>query len=217
MLRRLFKQNTKEKGRRPDSPATLIVGLGNPGAKYAQTRHNLGFMVVDQMGSEIDGRSRERFQGQLLETNRDGRTVVLLKPLTYMNNSGESVAQVARWYRIPPEQILVIYDELDLPFGTLRLRPKGSAGGHNGLGSVLQHLKSDDVPRLRIGIGRPARGSTVSYVLSRFFEDERPVVPEIIDTAARAAWMWLDEGIEPAMNEFNGVRIERSEARAPSS
>lgn len=203
MLRRLFRPEQQRGSKSAGRTANLIVGLGNPGAKYAQTRHNLGFMVMDKLGSDMNGTSRERFQGQILETVRNDETLILLKPLTFMNNSGQSVAQVARWYKIPPERMLIVYDELDLPFGTIRLRPKGSAGGHNGLASVLTELRTADVPRLRIGIGRPTKGSTVSYVLSRFFENERSDVPRIIDLAAEASLSWLDDGIEAAMNRYN--------------
>lgn len=203
MLRRLFRPEQESRQKHSGRPAHLIVGLGNPGAKYAQTRHNAGFMVIDRLGQDINGTSRERFQGQLLETVRNDETLVLLKPLTYMNSSGQSVAQVARWYKILPERILIVYDELDLPFGTIRIRPKGSAGGHNGLASVIKELGTSEIPRLRIGIGRPTRGTTVAYVLSRFFEEERKAVPAIIDLAAEAALTWLDEGIEAAMNRYN--------------
>lgn len=187
------------------------MGLGNPGAKYAQTRHNVGFMVIDKLGASIDGSSRERFQGAILETSHNDELLLLLKPLTFMNNSGQSVAEVARWYKIPPQRILLIYDELDLPFGTVRIKPKGSAGGHNGCASVLTHLGTDEVPRLRIGIGRPTKGSTVNYVLSRFFEDECQHLPTLIDIAAEAATCWLDDGIETAMNRYNQTKIEVSE------
>lgn len=164
-------------------------------------------MVIDKLGSGIDGSSRERFQGAILEARHNDETLLLLKPLTFMNNSGQSVAEVARWYKVPPERVLLIYDELDLPFGTVRLKPKGSAGGHNGCASVIQHLGTDAVPRLRIGIGRPTKGSTVSYVLSRFFEDERELLPRIVDVAAEAATCWLEEGIETAMNRYNRTNL----------
>lgn len=212
MLRRLIRPESNHRAKPTGRTANLIVGLGNPGAKYAQTRHNAGFMVIDRLGSDIDGTSRERFQGAILETTRNDETLVLLKPLTFMNSSGQSVAQVARWYKIPPERILIVYDELDLPFGTIRLRPKGSAGGHNGLASVIQELGTSDIPRLRIGIGRPTKSSTVGYVLSRFFEEERPKVPDIIDLAAEASLSWLDDGIEAAMNRYNRQPAEVVEA-----
>lgn len=207
VLRRLLRPERSKRTRPPERPASLIVGLGNPGARYAATRHNVGFLVIDELGLSINASSRERFQGQLLETRHEDDTLVLLKPLTFMNDSGQSVGQVARWYKIPAERILIIYDELDLPFGTIRLRARGSAGGHNGLSSVLQHLGTDDVPRLRIGIGRPASGSTVNYVLSRFTTEERARVPAIVSLAADAARCWLEEGVDTAMNRYNGSAV----------
>jgi len=198
----------------PQRPASLIVGLGNPGAKYQSTRHNVGFMVIDKLGSGIDGSSRERFQGAILETRRDDETLVLLKPLTFMNNSGASVSQVANWYKISPEKILIVYDDLDLPFGTIRLRPKGSAGGHNGLESVIRHVGTDEVPRLRIGIGRPASGSTVNYVLSRFSKQEQTELASVVDLAAEVAACWLSNGIQVAMNRYNRALSSRVETDA---
>lgn len=165
-------------------------------------------MVIDKLGSILHGSSRERFQGAILETGHNDETLLLLKPLTFMNNSGQSVAEVARWYKVPSQRILLVYDELDLPFGTVRLKPKGSPGGHNGCASVLEHLGTDEVPRLRIGIGRPTKGSTVNYVLSRFFEDERKVLPAVIDVSAEAAMCWLNDGIDVAMNRYNRTSIE---------
>lgn len=203
MLRRLFRPERARKQRPPANPSWLVAGLGNPGAKYAATRHNAGFMVIDRLGEDVDGSSRERFQGAILETKRHDETLVLFKPLTFMNNSGIAVSQVARWYKIPPERILVVYDDLALPFGTIRLRPQGSAGGHNGLQSIIDHLGSNQVPRLRIGIGRPAAGSTVTYVLSRFTSTERDALPAIIESARDAVLCWYDEGIDVAMNRFN--------------
>jgi PTH1 family peptidyl-tRNA hydrolase len=183
---------------------TLIVGLGNPGARYRTTRHNLGFMVVERMAHDLPaGTARTRMQAELLETHQCDRRLVLAKPQTFMNDSGKSVAQLLRWYKVELSNLLVIYDELDLPFGTIRLRPNGSAGGHNGLESVIQQLGTQQFPRLRIGISRPARGSTVPYVLSGFFAEERPQLPGIIDRSVEAVHDWLDLGIDAAMNLHN--------------
>lgn len=203
MLRRLLRPERAKGSKPPQRPANLLVGLGNPGARYQNTRHNIGFMVLDELGSTVNASSRERFQGAILESTRDDETLVMLKPLTFMNNSGASVSQVANWYKIPAARILIIYDDLDLPFGTIRLRPKGSAGGHNGLASIIQQLGTDDVPRLRIGIGRPTSGSTVNYVLSRFTKDERDALPDLIARAVEVVNCWLDDGIETAMNRYN--------------
>jgi peptidyl-tRNA hydrolase, PTH1 family len=216
MLRRLLKPD-RQRTPPPQRPTSLIVGLGNPGAKYQHTRHNLGFMVIDKLGSSIDASSRERFQGAILETRRNDETLVLLKPLTFMNNSGASVSQVTRWYKVPHERILIIYDDLDLPYGTIRLRPGGSAGGHNGLASVIQHLGTDNVPRLRIGIGRPVTGSTVNYVLTRFSKDEQGRLAGIVDTAADVATCWLNDGIQVAMNRFNRTTMIEAEDMSSAS
>lgn len=181
----------------------MIVGLGNPGAKYTATRHNAGFMVVDQLSALMPGSSRERFQAAILETQHDDETLVFVKPLTFMNNSGLAVSQAARWYKASPDRILIIYDDLDLPFGSIRLRAQGSAGGHNGLSSVVDQMGTNAIPRLRIGIGRPEFGSTVNYVLSRFSSSEREDLPKVVELASDAAMSWLRDGIEPAMNIYN--------------
>lgn len=184
--------------------ACLIVGLGNPGQRYEGTRHNAGFMVMRELARLLpEGAERKRFQSAYIETRRDDRKVVIALPETFMNESGQAVAQLARWYRIPPEQVLVVHDELDLPFGTLRLRTEGSDGGHNGMTSVIQHLGTSAFPRLRVGIGRPRQGSTVPYVLSRFNADEQRQLPDVIRQAAQAALVWLDDGATSAMNQYN--------------
>lgn len=181
----------------------MLVGLGNPGAKYQATRHNAGFMVIDQLTASLPGSSRERFQAAILESRQDDELLVFVKPLTFMNNSGLAVSQVARWYKASPGRILIIYDDLDLPFGSIRLRPQGSAGGHNGLSSIIQHMGTNAIPRLRIGVGRPTSGSTVNYVLSRFSTEERETLPKVVELASEVATSWLRDGIEPAMNAYN--------------
>lgn len=203
MLNRL--RHNRRGGSREDGDETyLIVGLGNPGRRYERTRHNAGFMVVERLDDILpSGTARSRFQAELIET-RDGDTrVVLARPQTFMNDSGASVSQIARWYRVPRDRLLLVYDELDLPFGSIRLRANGSAGGHNGVTSVIQHLHTQDFARLRIGIGRPGAGSTVSYVLAPFSSEEQPALPDIIDRSATAALLWLREGLIVAMNEHN--------------
>lgn len=182
----------------------MIVGLGNPGRRYAHTRHNIGFDTVDALAKRLDASSRrERFQAEIVEATDDQARLVLVKPLTMMNRSGQAVAQLARWYRCEPEQLLVVYDDLDLPFGRLRLRRGGGAGGHNGVSSVIQQLGVSDFHRLRIGIGRPPSGNAVGYVLSRFSAEEAQRVPEIIDQACDAILCWRRDGIEQAMNVYN--------------
>lgn len=182
----------------------LIAGLGNPGRRYERTRHNAGFMVVERLHDILpSGTARSRFQAELIETRDGDKRVVLAKPQTFMNESGIAVSQVARWYKVPRDRLLIVYDELDLPFGSIRLRADGSAGGHNGVSSVIQQLHTPDFARLRIGISRPATGANVPYVLAQFSSDEQRALPEIIDRSASAALLWLREGITIAMNEHN--------------
>ena len=183
----------------------LIVGLGNPGRKYRGNRHNIGFMVVDRLAANYGLQSSKVQQkaivgdGRILE-----RPVIIAKPQTFMNNSGDAVGPLANYYRIPPTHVLVIYDELDLPLGTIRLRPSGGAGGHNGMKSIIQHLGTD-FPRLRVGIGRPpGRMPPAAYVLQDFAQDELPLVDDIIDESVRACETFLREGIDLAMSRHNG-------------
>lgn len=181
----------------------VIVGLGNPGKEYARTRHNIGFMVLDRIRKDLTGVSeKQRFRSVLVEGTRDGEKLVLVAPQTYMNLSGHAVREVRSWFHLPTDQILVTFDDMDLPFGTLRLRGSGSAGGHNGLRSIIEQLGTDGVPRLRIGIGRP-RSAAVSHVLSRFSAEEEAALPALIDRSAAAVYRWIDEGLLAAMNEFN--------------
>lgn len=184
---------------------TLIVGLGNPGRKYAQTRHNVGFMTVDAIARAHNIALGGTRHNTIVGLGRVGRhPVILAKPLTYMNRSGDGIGPVANYYRVPAERLLVIYDELDLPFGTLRLRPSGGAGGHNGMRSIIQHV-GDGFPRLRIGIGRPpGRIAPADYVLMRFSKAEEAVVPDLLSAAVHAIEAFLEDGIERAMSRHNG-------------
>lgn len=182
----------------------LIAGLGNPGRKYAGTRHNIGFLIVDELARRLPrGERRKRFDADIVETQTPQGRLVLLKPQTFMNLSGNAVAPAARWYRVPPERLLIIYDDLDLPFGRLRMRPSGSSGGHKGLTSIIQRLGTERVPRLRVGIGRPDHGGSIGYVLARFSKEEERRLPEVIESAADAALAWQRDGIETAMNVYN--------------
>ena len=182
----------------------LIVGLGNPGPEYARTRHNAGFLCVEELARRGGLKwERPRLKAAQARGKLAGRDVVLAKPQTYMNLSGTSVAQLVKWYKTPLSDLLIVYDELDLPFGQLRLRAGGSAGGHNGLTSVLQQLRTSEVPRLRIGVGRPEWGEPKGYLLSRFTKDQTERLPALIDRAADAAELWLREGLIAAMNRYN--------------
>lgn len=186
----------------------LIVGLGNPGIRYVHTKHNVGFWVVDQL-SERWGipLSKEKWNAVFGEGRVDGEKVILLKPLTYMNLSGESVRPLLDFYKLTLDDLVVIYDDLDLPIGHLRLRMKGSAGGHNGMKSLIYHLKSEQFKRMKVGIGRPIhRIPIVDYVLSSFAEEELPHVLEATEKAVKATESWIQEGFILAMNRFNTGR-----------
>lgn len=182
----------------------VIVGLGNPGQEYGATRHNIGFMAVDKLAEKwsITG-WRERYNALVAE-HRAEETVLLVKPQTYMNLSGRAVAPLAAFYKVQYHDITVIYDDLDLPVGRLRLRLKGGSGGHRGIESMLYELGNDDFTRIRIGIGRPPQGwETAGYVLNRFTDEEAPVISEAVDQAVGAVECILQEGFTKAMNKFN--------------
>ena len=183
----------------------LIVGLDNPGRNHAFNRHNVGFMAVDKLAL-AQGVDLRRVQSKAIVGNGRlaERAVILAKPQTFMNLSGEAVGALASFYRIPPRAVLVVYDELDIPFGVIRLREKGGAGGHNGMRSVIQHL-GNDFPRLRLGIGRPpGRMDPAAYVLQDFSRDELPLVSEMLATAGQAIASFVRDGIDLTMSRFNG-------------
>jgi PTH1 family peptidyl-tRNA hydrolase len=188
-----------------DTPTKLILGLGNPGADYEHTRHNVGFDIIDRFAAVHGiGVARRDFRGLTGDGTLNGVRVFLLKPQTYMNLSGESLALFLRRKPVPLSDILVVADDIALPTGKLRLRPAGSAGGHNGLKSIAQNVQSQDFARLRVGVGAPRDPSVqVDFVLGRFPRDEREIVDEAIDRAVAALETWIADGIEPAMNRFN--------------
>jgi len=189
----------------------LIVGLGNPGAKYDKTRHNIGFETVEALARrwQVSWQENRRFKGYFAETRRrGGEKVYLLKPLTYMNLSGESARAVTDWYKLSPESVLVVYDDMDLPVGRLRMRLSGSAGGHNGIKSLIAHLGGQNFPRLRIGIGKSSpQQESVSHVLGKFASSERPIIAEVLRLASEAVEMSLGEGVEKAMSLYNGRTV----------
>jgi len=181
----------------------LIVGLGNPGPKYAGTRHNVGFCVVDEVARRAGlSLTQERFHGWFGRGTVAGQEVVLLKPTTFMNRSGQAVAAAGRFYQVELADLLVISDDLALPLGKLRMRARGSAGGHNGLQDIIHRVGDDAFARLRIGID-PPKDDPVSYVLTRFAGDEEPVIAAAYDRAADAVECWVKLGTEFAMNRFN--------------
>jgi PTH1 family peptidyl-tRNA hydrolase len=185
----------------------LIVGLGNPEAKYEQTRHNIGFMAIDALARswQLNWSENRKFQGWFTEGTIAGvNKVKLLKPTTYMNRSGTAIRAAIDWYKLPPESVLSIYDEMDLPLGKLRLRLSGSAGGHNGMKSAISHLGTQNFPRLRIGIGRSNGNSdSISHVLGKFSATEMEIVTSTLDLVVKAVEVSLNQGVEKAMNLYN--------------
>jgi PTH1 family peptidyl-tRNA hydrolase len=183
----------------------MIVGLGNPGRKYAGTRHNIGFEVVAAIARmRGGGKPRSKFQGELLEVSVHGEKVALLCPLTYMNNSGNSVQPARDFYKLTNGELLVVCDDFNLDLAKLRFRAKGSAGGQKGLADILRRLGDENIARLRIGIGAsPENWDVADYVLSKFIEEEKPVVGELIERAAKAAIDWVQHGIDHCMNQYN--------------
>jgi peptidyl-tRNA hydrolase, PTH1 family len=184
----------------------LIVGLGNPGSTYARTRHNVGFRVLDRIAERNRLRFGERdYKSHVARGSISGERCVLLKPQTYMNLSGEAVGRARRALRLEPAEILVVYDDLDLPLGRLRIRDAGGAGGHHGVESIIEAVGGKGFPRIRIGIGRPA-GDPVDYLTDEpITPEEEPVVDAAVERAAEAAETWLADGIAAAMNRFNSA------------
>lgn len=189
----------------------LIVGLGNPGTKYAQTRHNVGFDSLDSLAKrwQISLSARQQFQGIYGEGIGSNNTKIrLLKPQTFMNLSGQSVRATIDWFKLSPASVLVVYDDLDLPLGKIRLRLSGSAGGHNGMKSIISHLGTQNFPRVRIGIGQSAGDrDTISHVLGKFSGAEAPVVNEVIYLVNDAIELSLKQGVEKAMSLYNSRSI----------
>lgn len=187
----------------------LIVGLGNPGPDYMHTRHNVGFDCLDMLASDIGASlDRTRFRGYFGEGRIGTEKVLLLKPSTYMNLSGESVGEAAAFYKVPPENIILIYDDISLEVGRLRIRKKGSPGGHNGIKSVTAHLGTDAFPRVKIGIGGPQR-DLVKHVLGKFQQEERGIVDRTLSAAKDAVIAMVKTGVDSAISEYNGFRAEQ--------
>lgn len=182
----------------------IVVGLGNPGAEYQNTRHNIGFLVVDRLAEELKIRiGRRAFKSLVGEGQYDGEAVLLVKPQTYMNLSGAAVRDALRFYRLSSSDLLVIYDDVNLELGRLRLRTSGSAGGHNGMKSIIAEV-GEEFPRLRVGVGHPGGSDgLIDHVLGKWEREEIPIVRDQVEKAAEAALHALREGIEPAMNRYN--------------
>lgn len=184
----------------------LLIGLGNPGREYVNTRHNIGFMLIDRLTIRLDARGMKMQSNAIVITSRYGeQKIILAKPQTYMNLSGQSVQGLAHFYKIPLENLLVAHDDLDIPFGTIRIRPTGGPGGQRGMASTIEKLGTKDFPRLRLGIGRPpGRMDPKDYVLQDFSKDDSKLLPEVLDRATDAALTFVTDGLNKAMNKFNG-------------
>ncbi len=187
-----------------------IIGLGNPGEAYAGTRHNVGFWVVSLLAQRhAIPLNHHRYNARYGHGEIAGVPVLLVQPMTFMNRSGEAVRPLLKAHQLTPQQMLVVYDDVALPLGTLRLRPRGSAGGHNGMRSIIAVLGTEEFPRLRIGIGAPPEGmDTADYVLSPFDEHEKPLMRQMLEHAADACEAWLTEPIEQVMSRFNRRYVE---------
>lgn len=187
-------------------PLHLIVGLGNPGAEYAKTRHNAGFLLVERLAArwKCDWTTERKFRARIAKADRNGRKLLLCEPQTFMNLSGETVGALKNFYQLPLGQVMIAVDDADLPFGTVRLRPDGSSGGHHGLESIEQHVASRDYARLKIGIGRKDNIREITgHVLGRFDPAENELLEKVLERAAAQVETWLDAGIEKAM-QLNG-------------
>ena len=186
----------------------LIVGLGNPGLDYRHTRHNVGFDIVDLIAEKYNiSINRVKFKGVCGDGFINSEKVLLLKPSTYMNLSGESLVEAANFYKIPLENIIVIYDDVSLAVGRMRIRTEGSAGGHNGIKNIVLHLASDVFPRIKVGVGQP-QGELTPHVLGRFPKEEREVLEKLFVGAVEAAEAIIKHGVTEAMNRYNGFKAE---------
>ena len=194
----------------------IFVGLGNPTPEYAATKHNVGFMLADRLFDELAAENwREKFNALVAETFLDGEKILIVKPQTFMNLSGEAVAPIMNFYKIDAKNLVVAHDDMDLPLGMIRLRPKGSGGGHHGVESIIQHLGTQNFPRVRIGVGRPPENWTVNHhVLSPFTVDDAKKISAALEELVPAVICIFKEGIDNAMNKFNPKhRVNACQAR----
>jgi PTH1 family peptidyl-tRNA hydrolase len=201
-----FYDYAESKNKKMTDNTFLIVGLGNPGREYKDNRHNVGFMLIDRLSVRLNARlSRVQAKALVGSVNYEGDKLILAKPQTYMNLSGQSIQGLARFYKLPLENMIVAHDDLDLPFGTIRIRPGGGPGGQKGIASAIERLGTKDFRRLRIGIGRPpGRMDPAAYVLQDFSQGDLTLLSEILDHSADAVLTFITEGLNVAMNKFNG-------------
>ncbi len=184
----------------------LVIGLGNPGREYRETRHNVGFMVLDRLAVKLDTRfTRLQSRALVARTNFAGRKIILAKPQTFMNLSGQSVQGLVHFYKLSLNDLLIVHDDLDLPVGTIRIRPDGGSAGQKGMTSILERLGTEEFPRLRIGIGRPpGQMAAPDYVLQEFSNTDNSIISETLDRAVEAVLTYMVEGLDAAMNQYNG-------------
>ncbi len=192
------------------SAIKLIVGLGNPGEKYALTRHNIGFLVINHLAAGYGAQMANHLKWRAHVAKVPGEGAILMKPQTFMNESGQSVGAAVRFYKWKPEEVLVIYDDVSLPTGTLRFRMAGSAGGHNGVKSIISHLQSDQFPRLKIGIGESGSGNMVGHVLGKFSKAEQNELQNTLASAQEAVQLAISKGVEAAANAFNTKKTQKT-------
>ncbi|AFQ42162.1 aminoacyl-tRNA hydrolase [Desulfosporosinus meridiei] len=182
----------------------VIMGLGNPGVQYEETRHNIGFLLIDLIAEVHNLQFRSKFQGLVAEGQIEGERLFLLKPQTFMNLSGRSVAELIKFYKIPLDDLLIVQDDMDLPLGKLRLRDQGSAGGHNGIKSIQGELGSEKLWRLKLGVGRPPKEwDPARYVLAPFSDDESQMLDDVLERAEKASYLWIKEEYSRAMNLYH--------------
>jgi PTH1 family peptidyl-tRNA hydrolase len=186
---------------RPTPTIRIVAGLGNPGPEYELTRHNIGFLIIDRLAAQLGSTWERSTKWDALSAKCDG--VFLVKPMSFMNRSGHPLFAIAQFYKIEPQEILVVLDDLAIPLGRLRIRPDGSSGGHNGLESIIAQFGTEEIPRLRVGIGAAPSHGSIDYVLGHFFEEEKAIVRSTIDRAADAVKWAIDNGLVSAMNTFN--------------
>ena len=190
----------------------LIAGLGNPGKEYANTRHNSGFLAMDLLAEKCGVTIQtEKWKALTATVRIEGQPVLLMKPLTYMNLSGSAVSQAVQFYQIDAEDILIIHDDMDLPVGSVRIRKNGSSGGQKGMKSILQSLKTENIARIRIGVGHEDRGNVPDYVLSPVSKEEQPLYRDTLQCAADAAYAWVNDPIDKVMNRYNRKEKKKEE------
>lgn len=188
-----------------DSAPFIIVGLGNPGKEYRNNRHNVGFMILDNLAETLDTSfSRVKFNAMVTDTLYRGEKVILVKPQTYMNLSGQSVGSLVKFYKVPLENLMVVYDDIDIPFSNIRIRPKGGPGGQKGVASIINRLGTEEFPRIRVGVGRPpGRQRASSYVLEDFDDEENIMLKDVIDRSRSAVLAFIEHDLNYAMNQYN--------------